>query len=85
MRGTAGQFGGERSSTETRCRFGSGTTSSRLRQSEPAAGGSSCSHIIPNIMGTVVVATTFSVTDAILLLAALSYLGLGPPPPAANW
>jgi peptide/nickel transport system permease protein len=42
-------------------------------------------HIIPNVMGTVVVATTFSVADAILLLAALSYLGLGPPPPAANW
>ena len=42
-------------------------------------------HVIPNVMGTVVVATTFSVADAILLLAALSYLGLGPPPPAANW
>ncbi len=42
-------------------------------------------HIIPNVIGTVVVATTFSVADAILLLAALSYLGLGPPPPAANW
>jgi len=42
-------------------------------------------HIIPNVMGTVVVATTFSVADSILLLAALSYLGLGPPPPAANW
>jgi len=42
-------------------------------------------HIIPNVMGTVVVSATFSVADAILLLAALSYLGLGPPPPAANW
>jgi peptide/nickel transport system permease protein len=42
-------------------------------------------HIIPNVMGTVVVSTTFSVADSILLLAALSYLGLGPPPPAANW
>jgi peptide/nickel transport system permease protein len=42
-------------------------------------------HIVPNVMGTVVVATTFSVADSILLLAALSYLGLGPPPPAANW
>jgi peptide/nickel transport system permease protein len=42
-------------------------------------------HIIPNVMGTVVVAATFSVADSILLLAALSYLGLGPPPPAANW
>jgi peptide/nickel transport system permease protein len=42
-------------------------------------------HIVPNVMGTVVVATTFSVADSILLLAALSYLGLGPQPPAANW
>lgn len=42
-------------------------------------------HIIPNVIGTVIVATTFSIADAILLLAAISYLGLGPPPPAANW
>src|SRR5581483_1542980 len=42
-------------------------------------------HIIPNVVGTVVVATTFSIADAILLLASISYLGLGPPPPAANW
>ncbi len=42
-------------------------------------------HVIPNGIGTIVVATTFSVADSILLLAALSYLGLGPPPPAANW
>jgi peptide/nickel transport system permease protein len=42
-------------------------------------------HIVPNGIGTIVVATTFSVADSILLLAALSYLGLGPPPPAANW
>lgn len=42
-------------------------------------------HIIPNAVGTVVVQTTFEVANAILLLAAISYLGLGPPPPAANW
>jgi peptide/nickel transport system permease protein len=42
-------------------------------------------HVIPNGIGTIVVATTFSIADSILLLAALSYLGLGPPPPAANW
>lgn len=42
-------------------------------------------HIIPNVIGTIVVATTFSIADAILLLASISYLGLGPPPPAANW
>jgi peptide/nickel transport system permease protein len=42
-------------------------------------------HIVPNAIGTIVVQTTFEVANAILLLAILSYLGLGPPPPAANW
>jgi peptide/nickel transport system permease protein len=42
-------------------------------------------HIVPNVLGTVVVQTTFEVANAILLLAGLSYLGLGPPPPATNW
>lgn len=42
-------------------------------------------HIVPNVIGTIVVQITFSVADAILFLAALSYLGLGIPPPAANW
>jgi peptide/nickel transport system permease protein len=42
-------------------------------------------HVVPNVIGTIVVQATFSVADSILLLAALSYLGLGPPPPAANW
>ncbi|MDA8310007.1 MAG: ABC transporter permease [Actinomycetota bacterium] len=42
-------------------------------------------HIIPNAAGTIVVQTTFQIANAILLLAALSFLGLGPPPPATNW
>lgn len=42
-------------------------------------------HIIPNTIGTVMVNATFQVADAILLVAALSFLGLGIPPPAANW
>jgi ABC-type dipeptide/oligopeptide/nickel transport systems, permease components len=42
-------------------------------------------HIVPNVIGTVVVQTTFEVANAILLLAALGFLGLGPPPPSANW
>ena len=42
-------------------------------------------HILPNAAGTIVVQATFEVANAILLLAALSYLGLGPPPPATNW
>jgi peptide/nickel transport system permease protein len=42
-------------------------------------------HITPNAIGTIVVQATFEVANAILLLAGLSYLGLGPPPPATNW
>ena len=42
-------------------------------------------HILPNAIGTVVVNATFQVADAILAVAALSFLGLGIPPPAANW
>jgi peptide/nickel transport system permease protein len=42
-------------------------------------------HIVPNAIGTIVVNVTFQVADAILTVAALSYLGLGVPPPATNW
>lgn len=42
-------------------------------------------HIVPNTIGTVMVNATFQVADAILLVAALSFLGLGIPPPSANW
>jgi peptide/nickel transport system permease protein len=42
-------------------------------------------HIAPNAVGTVVVNATFQVADAILIVAALSFLGLGLPPPAASW
>lgn len=42
-------------------------------------------HIIPNTIGTVIVSGTFQVATAILLLAALDFLGLGIPPPAASW
>jgi peptide/nickel transport system permease protein len=42
-------------------------------------------HIITNCIGTILVNATFQVADAVLLVAALSYLGLGIPPPAANW
>lgn len=42
-------------------------------------------HIIPNTIGTVMVNMTFQIADAVLVVAALSFLGLGIPPPAANW
>ena len=42
-------------------------------------------HIVPNTIGTVIVNATFQIADAILVVAALSFLGLGIPPPSANW
>jgi len=42
-------------------------------------------HIIPNAVGTIIVNATFQVADAVLLLAGLSFLGLGLPLPAVNW
>jgi peptide/nickel transport system permease protein len=42
-------------------------------------------HVLPNIIGTIMVNATFQVADAILAMATLSYLGLGLPPPAATW
>lgn len=42
-------------------------------------------HLVPNVFGTLVVNATFQVADAVLAIAALSFLGLGIPPPAATW
>jgi peptide/nickel transport system permease protein len=42
-------------------------------------------HIAPNAIGTIVVNATFQVADAILLVVALSYLGLGIRPPQTDW
>lgn len=42
-------------------------------------------HIAPNAIGTIVVAATFQVADAIVTVAGLSYLGLGVPPPEIDW
>jgi len=42
-------------------------------------------HLIRNAVGVIVVSATFTVSDAILTLSALSFLGLGLPPPSADW
>ena len=42
-------------------------------------------HIIPNTIGTIIVNATFQVADAILLLAALGFIGLGVPAPLTDW
>jgi peptide/nickel transport system permease protein len=42
-------------------------------------------HIAPNAIGTIMVNATFQVADAIALVVALSYLGLGIAPPKQDW
>ena len=42
-------------------------------------------HILPNVMAPLVVATTLSVGDIILLESVLCFLGLGVQPPLASW
>ena len=42
-------------------------------------------HILPNAVSTIVVAATFQVADAILLVAYVSYLGLGVQSPQTDW
>lgn len=42
-------------------------------------------HLLPNLMGPVVVQATFGVPGAILAEASLSFLGLGVPPGTPSW
>ena len=42
-------------------------------------------HLLPNLVGPLTVAATFGVAEAILLEAALSYLGLGVQVPTPSW
>jgi peptide/nickel transport system permease protein len=42
-------------------------------------------HVIPNIVPTLLVATTLQVGNVILAEATLSFLGAGVPPPQASW
>ncbi len=42
-------------------------------------------HILPNIASPIIVDATLSTARAILIEAALSYLGLGAPPPNPSW
>ncbi|HEX3954380.1 MAG TPA: ABC transporter permease [Stellaceae bacterium] len=42
-------------------------------------------HILPNVLAPLIVATTLSVGDVILLESVLSFLGLGIQPPLTSW
>ncbi len=66
----------------------------QLKQSEyvmaaRTLGGSSMriifKHLVPNVMGPIIIELTFSIPAAIFAEASLSYLGLGVPVPLASW
>lgn len=42
-------------------------------------------HLMPNIMAPIIVMATLGVAGAILACAGLSFIGLGPSPPTAEW
>lgn len=42
-------------------------------------------HILPNILTPIIVITTLQIANAILTESALSFLGLGAPPPTPEW
>ncbi len=42
-------------------------------------------HILPNVMAPIIVNATLGVAGAILAAAGLSFIGLGPSPPTAEW
>ena len=42
-------------------------------------------HVLPNVLGTIIVAAAFYMPRAIMMEAALSFLGLGVDPPLASW
>jgi peptide/nickel transport system permease protein len=42
-------------------------------------------HVLPNVLAPLIVQTTVSIADAILIEAGLSFLGLGVPPPDTSW
>ena len=42
-------------------------------------------HILPNVLSPILVNCTFGIAQAILIEAALSFLGMGVQPPAASW
>src|SRR6185436_8851752 len=42
-------------------------------------------HVLPNVAGLAIAMTALTFAQNLLAESALSYVGLGPPPPAASW
>ena len=47
--------------------------------------GSWCRHVLPNVFAPILVIATVWLGNAIVIEAALSFLGLGTPPPTPTW
>ena len=73
------------SSAARRCRCACASTCRPSGSWAAAATRIVLRHIIPNTIGTIIVNATFQVADAILLLAALGFIGLGVPAPLTDW
>ena len=42
-------------------------------------------HILPNVWGVVTVQTSLTIANAIVVIASLSFIGVGPRPPTPSW
>jgi ABC-type dipeptide/oligopeptide/nickel transport system permease subunit len=42
-------------------------------------------HVLPMVVSPILVATSLTLSNSIFTVTALSFLGLGPPPPDPNW
>lgn len=42
-------------------------------------------HVLPNVLGPIIVLSTLRIADAILAIASLGFLGLGVQPPSPEW
>ena len=56
-----------------------------MRAPVPAPGASCLGTVLPNVLSPLIVYMTFATPLAVLAAAALSFLGLGAQPPAAEW
>ena len=59
--------------------------SNRKNRGDGASGEIMIKHLLPNVMSPVLVSSTLSVAQGIILEASLSFLGLGVQPPLASW
>ena len=68
-----------------RCRCASGSSSRPRRASAPARGRILFRELLPNLAAPILVYTTLIIPTNILTEAALSFLGVGIPPPNPSW